>query len=77
MKLQVLSNLNYPVGNIINQELTNAVESKIAVAFVKYTGLKVIQDSLINTLEKNGKVEIIAGLDLRQLTLKQLNILLI
>lgn len=65
MKLQVLSNLNYPIGNIINQELSNASESKIAVAFMKYTGLKVIQESLINTLEKKGQVEIIAGLDFK------------
>jgi len=65
MKLQVLSNINYPVGNIINQELTNAIDTKIAVAFMKYTGIKVIQESLINTLEKNGQVEIIAGLDFK------------
>ncbi|HEY9000396.1 MAG TPA: phospholipase D-like domain-containing protein [Mucilaginibacter sp.] len=65
MKLQILSNLNYPIGNIINQELANSIQVRIAVAFMKYSGLKVIEESLNNCLNKNGKVEIIAGLDFK------------
>ena len=42
MSIQILSNLNYPVGNIISQELQNADSARIAVAFLKYSGLKVI-----------------------------------
>ena len=30
MAIQILSNLNYPIGNIINQELQNANSVKIA-----------------------------------------------
>ena len=37
MAIQILSNLNYPIGNIINQELQNANSAKMAVAFLKYS----------------------------------------
>ena len=65
MAIQILSNLNYPIGNIINQELQNANSTRIAVAFLKYSGLKVIEDSLIYCLNNNANVEIIAGLDFK------------
>lgn len=65
MKLQILSNLNYPIGNIIKQELENSTQVRIAVAFMKYSGLRVIEDSLQKCLDKNGNVEIIAGLDFK------------
>lgn len=63
--MQLLSNLNYPIGNIINQELQNANSAKIAVAFLKYSGLKVIEQSLNHCLKNKGNVEIIAGLDFK------------
>src|SRR4030043_2329268 len=65
MAIQLLSNLNYPIGNIINQELQNANSVKIAVAFLKYSGVKVIEKSLNNCLKNNGLVEIIAGPDFK------------
>jgi len=65
MAIQLLSNLNYPIGNIINQELQNANSPKIAVAFLKYSGLKVIEQSLNHCLKNKGNVEIIAGLDFK------------
>ena len=65
MAIQILSNLNYPIGNIINQELQNANSAKIAVAFLKYSGLKVIEQSLSSCLRNNGNIEIIAGLDFK------------
>jgi len=65
MAVQILSNLNYPIGNIINQELQNADSARIAVAFLKYSGVKIIEDSLERCLNNNGSVEIIAGLDFR------------
>ena len=65
MSIQILSNLNYPVGNIISQELQNADSASIAVAFLKYSGLKVIEQSLNHCLRNNGKIEIIAGLDFK------------
>lgn len=65
MAIQILSNLNYPIGNIINQELQNANSAKMAVAFLKYSGLKVIEQSLDNCLKNNGSIEIITGLDFK------------
>jgi len=65
MAIQILSNLNYPIGNIINQELQNANSAKMAVAFLKYSGVKVIEKALNNFLKNNGNIEIIAGLDFK------------
>lgn len=65
MSIQILSNINYPVGNIINQELQNAQSARIAIAFLKYSGIKVIEKSLDQCLKNNGSVEIIAGLDFK------------
>ncbi|MBI5893887.1 MAG: restriction endonuclease [Deltaproteobacteria bacterium] len=65
MSIQILSNLNYPIGNIINQELQNAQSARIAIAFLKYSGIRVIEKSLDQCLNNNGVVEIIAGLDFK------------
>jgi HKD family nuclease len=65
MPIQILSNLNYPIGNIINQELQNAQSARIAIAFLKYSGVKVIEKSLNQCLDNNGSIEIIAGLDFK------------
>lgn len=65
MSIQILSNINYPIGNIINQELQNAQSARIAIAFLKYSGIKVIEKSLDQCLKNNGSVEIIAGLDFK------------
>lgn len=63
--IQILSNLNYPIGNIINQELQSATKAQVAVAFLKHSGIKVIENSLKNSLDKGGSFEIIAGLDFK------------
>lgn len=63
--VQILSNLNYPIGKIINQELTQSIQSQIAVAFLKNSGVKVIQKSLENSLNNGGSFELIAGLDFK------------
>lgn len=63
--IQILSNLNLPIGKIINQELFNSLNTQIAVAFLKYSGIKIIEKSLRYSLENGGKFEIIAGLDFK------------
>lgn len=65
MAVQILSNLNYPIGNVINQELQNAQIARMAVAFLRYTGLKVIEQSISKCLQNNGSIEIITGLDFK------------
>ena len=64
-QVQISSNLNYPIGKIINQELQNSLETQIAVAFLKKSGIKVIENSLLTSLEKGGKFELIVGLDFK------------
>jgi len=63
--IQILSNLNYPIGNIINQELQNSRNAQVAVAFLKHSGIRVIENSLKQSLDKGGYFEIIAGLDFK------------
>lgn len=63
--VQILSNLNYPIGRIINQELEHSIDTKISVAFLKQTGVKYIEASLLKSLENGGAFEIIAGLDFK------------
>lgn len=64
-KVQIVSNINYPIGKIINQELQNSLETQIAVAFLKRSGIKTIEDSLMRSLDKGGKFELIVGLDFK------------
>ena len=63
--IQISSNLNYPIGKIINQELQNSVETQIAVAFLKKSGIKTIENSLLMSLDKGAKFELIVGLDFK------------
>jgi HKD family nuclease len=65
MAIQIFSNLNYPIGNIINQEMNESKNVQIAVAFLKYTGVKVIEKSMRQCLDNGGGFEIIAGLDFK------------
>ena len=63
--IQILSNLNHPIGKIINQELFNSKNTQIAVAFLKHSGIKFIEQSLKYSLDSGAKFEIIAGLDFK------------
>ena len=63
--VQILSNLNYPIGKVICQELQNSKHTLIAVAFLKSSGVKVIEESLSLSLEKGADFELIVGLDFK------------
>ncbi|TCP96000.1 HKD family nuclease [Cricetibacter osteomyelitidis] len=63
--VQILSNLNYPIGKVINQELQSSKHTQIAVAFLKNSGIKVIEQSLEKSLSNGGIFEIIVGLDFK------------
>ncbi|MCH9757625.1 MAG: phospholipase D family protein [Proteobacteria bacterium] len=58
-----LSNKDSPVGDVIKQELQNADSVQIAVAFLKYSGVKAIEKSLEQCLNNDGTFEMIVGLD--------------
>ncbi|GAA8175532.1 hypothetical protein NP0157_05640 [Helicobacter pylori] len=74
--VQILSNLNYPTSKVINEGLRNSLDTHIAVAFLKYSGVEVIQDALIASLEKGAEFEIIVGLDFKTTDSKSLRFLL-
>jgi len=65
-KIQILSNTNYPVGEVIKSELLESTKICIAVAFLRKSGLDQISKALDYALTKNNaKVEIIVGLDFK------------
>ncbi len=72
--VQILSNLNYP--KVINEGLRNSLDTHIAVAFLKYSGVEIIHDALINSLEKGAEFEIIVGLDFKTTDSKSIRFLL-
>lgn len=72
MAIQILSNLNYSIGNIVKQEMQSANNVQIAVAFLKYTGIKVIEKSMKQCLDNGGSLELIAGLDFKTTDSKSL-----
>ncbi|GAA6881369.1 phospholipase D-like domain-containing protein [Helicobacter pylori] len=74
--IQILSNLNYPISKVINEGLRNSLNTHIAVAFLKYSGVEVIQDALIDSLEKGAEFEIIVGLDFKTTDSKSIRFLL-
>lgn len=65
MPITLLSNHNYPIGNVIKQELQSANNVQIAVAFLKFSGVRVIESALRQCLDNGGNVELIAGLDFK------------
>ncbi|GAA8356828.1 phospholipase D-like domain-containing protein [Helicobacter pylori] len=61
---------------MINEGLRNSLDTHIAVAFLKYSGVEVIRDALIDSLEKGAEFEIIVGLDFKTTDSKSLRFLL-
>ncbi|WQR63250.1 hypothetical protein KVD98_07155 [Helicobacter pylori] len=61
---------------MINEGLRNSLSTHIAVAFLKYSGVEVIQDALIDSLEKGAEFEIIVGLDFKTTDSKSIRFLL-
>jgi len=75
-KIQILSNTNYSLSDILKGELHHSTEVKIAVAFVKRSGIDEIYESLTYAMEINSaKVEIIVGLDFKTTDVNALFIL--
>ena len=65
-KIQILSNTNYPLSDVLKGELIESTKVQIAVAFLRRTGIDEIYKSLDYALrENNARIEIIAGLDFK------------
>lgn len=72
-KIQILSNINYPVGEVIKSELLESTKVSIAVAFLRKSGIEQISKALDYALTKNSaQVEIIVGLDFKTTDYKAL-----
>jgi len=65
-KIQILSNTNYALEDVLKSELISCSKTKIAVAFLKKSGVDKINEALEYALVKNGaEIEFIVGLDFK------------
>ncbi len=65
-KIQILSNTNFALADVLKSELLESTSVQIAVAFLRRTGLDHIYKSLDYALTINkAKVEFIVGLDFK------------
>jgi HKD family nuclease len=65
-RIQILSNTNYPLAEVLKSELISSKSVKVAVAFLRKTGIEKIQDALDYALTKNNAtIEFIVGLDFK------------
>ena len=65
-KIQILSNTNYSLSDVLKSELIESTLVKIAVAFVRRTGIDEIYKSLDYAMKVNhAEVELIVGLDFK------------
>lgn len=66
IKIQILSNTNYSLANVLKSEFVESTQIKIAVAFVKKTGIDELYKSMDYAMNvNNAKIEIITGLDFK------------
>lgn len=63
MSIEIRDNKEKRIACVIKDAFSSAKEVKIAVAFLKWSGIKVIEKNLNSFLDNNGKLKIIVGLD--------------
>jgi len=72
-KIQILSNTNMQIGSIVKNSLIEADTTRIAVAFLKKTGLDLVKKQLDFALSQGSNIEFIVGLDFKTTDYKALN----
>ena len=72
-KIQILSNTNFQLEKVVKNELIEADIVRIAVAFLKKTGLDLVKKQLNFALSQNTNIEFIVGLDFKTTDYKALN----
>ncbi|MFK5976886.1 MAG: phospholipase D family protein [Sulfurovum sp.] len=72
-KIQILSNTNFQLEKVIKNELMEADTVRIAVAFLKKTGLDLVKKQLDFALSQKTNIEFIVGLDFKTTDYKALN----
>jgi len=71
-KIQILSNTNLQLEKIIKNEFIESEQSRIAVAFLKKSGLDLVEKQLKIALSQNISIEFIVGLDFKTTDYKAL-----
>lgn len=72
-KIQILSNTNFQLEKVVKNELMEADTVRIAVAFLKKTGLDLVKKQLDFALSQKTNIEFIVGLDFKTTDYKALN----
>lgn len=72
-KIQILSNTNFQLEKVIKNELMEANTVRIAVAFLKKTGLDLVKKQLDFALSQKTNIEFIVGLDFKTTDYKALS----
>lgn len=75
MKISFTDNITKKLYETLKPFLVKATEIRIGVAFAKYSGFSLIEEDLFSCLEKEGKIELMIGLDFRLTEPKVLRIL--
>lgn len=63
MDIQFVDNQRIKLSEILASTFLESRVAKIAVAFAKYSGYRVIEQSLLKCLDESGEVEFLVGLD--------------
>lgn len=63
MSIRIVDNQRETLASVLSTILPEAGEAQFAIAFVKTTGLRLIEKALKKSLERGGKMEFIVGLD--------------
>lgn len=76
MDIQFIDNVSITLEGVLLSMLPEARKVRVAVAFVKYSGIRLLQPALNQCLEQNGQIEFIIGLDFRTTDAESLRALL-
>lgn len=75
MQVKFIDNMNVSMQSTLSSVLINAEVANFAIAFVKYSGLQLVEPALDECLDKGGQVEFLVGLDFRTTDAKSLHVL--
>ncbi|HLG93448.1 MAG TPA: phospholipase D-like domain-containing protein [candidate division Zixibacteria bacterium] len=65
MRIIFTDNITQKLLDVLRPPLSSANEIKFGVAFVKYSGLSLIEEDIKRCLKSNGKAEFLVGLDFK------------
>ena len=65
MNIKIVDNISQKLLDILTFHLQQTKEARLAVAFAKASGIKLISSALVSSLDKGGHVEFLLGLDFR------------